>query len=177
MGEWRGVCVVVLIVLAASALVAMRRRAARPAIPEEPNALMAALADEAVHRAGSEFQVTLDFGPDSVGAIEGLLGELHARRIAGQMTDARLHREAMTWGAYIGEVVRRLNGGHWEKDHQVAGPGTFPIHYAGHQSFPVGWCGKRILNGEEDNVWHKFQVLTLGKGDVSGVINSGADDP
>ena len=26
-------------------------------------------------------------------------------------------------------------------------------------SYPVAWCYKRIANGEEDNVWHKFQLL------------------
>ena len=171
MGNWRWLWVLVLI-LVAGAVMVLRRRPAPPAIPEEPNALMAALADEAVRRARDEFQVVLDFGPESVGAVEELLGKLHARRVAGQMTDARLHREAMTWGAYVGEVIRRLKGGHWEKDHHVAGPNSYPIHYAGHQSFPVGWCGKRIMNGEEDNVWHKFQVLTLGE-DQDGIVIDG----
>jgi hypothetical protein len=161
----RWLWVLVVIAIVAGAVIVLRRRpAAPPPLPEEPNALMAALADEAVSRAGSEFQVTLDFSPESVEAVEELLGNLHVRRAAGGMTDARLHREAMTWGAYIGEVIRRLKGGHWEKDHDVAGPDTYPIDYEGHQSFPVGWCGKRILNGDEDNVWHKFQILVLDKG-------------
>ena len=34
------------------------------------------------------------------------------------------------------------------------------LYWKQSQSFPVGWCGKRILNGDEDNVWHKYQVLT-----------------
>jgi hypothetical protein len=81
----------------------------------------------------------------------------------------------MTWGAYIGEVIRRLEGGHWEKDSDVAGPDTYPIHHGQGQSFVVGWCGKRILNGAEDNVWHKFQVVVLGEGN-SGVAIEG-DSP
>jgi len=138
---------------------------------------MAALADEAVSRARTEFQIALDFTPDSVGAVEELLGKLHARRAAGEMTDPRLHREAMTWGAYIGEVIRRLKGGHWQKDHPVVGSNRYPIHYEGHESFPVGWCGKRIVNGLEDNVWHKFQILTLGQGEGGIVIDGSAPNP
>jgi hypothetical protein len=171
MGDWRWVWVLVLVAVVVGAVVALRRRPGPPALPDEPNALMAALADEAVSRACSEFQVTLDFGPESVDAVEQLLGKLHARRAAGELTDAQLHREAMTWGAYVGEVIRRLKGGHWEKNHHVAGPDTYPINYAGHQSFPVGWCGKRILNGDEDNVWHKFQILTLGEGEGGAIID------
>lgn len=26
--------------------------------------------------------------------------------------------------------------------------------------FPYGWCGKRLENGEEDNVWDKMRVFT-----------------
>jgi hypothetical protein len=172
-GDGRWVWVVVLVVLVAVAVLAVRRRPTRPVIPDDPNALMAALADEAVHRARAEFGVGLDFGPEPVGAVEELLGKLHARRAGGEMTDARLHREAMTWGAYVGEVIRRLKGGRWEKDHAVAGPESYPIHYPGHQSFPVAWCGKRIVNGDEDNVWHKFQVLTLGEAQGGIVIDGG----
>jgi hypothetical protein len=138
---------------------------------------MAALADEAVQRARDEFQIALDFGPDSVGQVEELLGKLHARRGAREMTDRRLHREAMTWGAYIGEVIRRLKGGHWEKDDEVCGPNSYPIHYGTGQSFPVGWCGKRILNGDEDNVWHKFQVLVLGEGQGGIMFDGGSGKP
>ncbi|HEY8505754.1 MAG TPA: hypothetical protein VIL46_14310 [Gemmataceae bacterium] len=139
---------------------------------------MAVLADEAVRRARAEFGVALDFSPDSVAAVEELLGELHARRAAGGMTDARINREAMTWGAYVGEVIRRLKGGRWDKDHPVADPDSYPIDYDGHQSFPVGWCGRRILNGDEDNVLHKFRFLVLGEGREGAILIDGSDpDP
>lgn len=171
--DWRWLWIILAVVVVVAVASVLRRRSAPSSgVLEEPNALMAALAEEAVQRARDEFQVALNFSPDSVAAVEDVLGKLHARRLAGEMTDARLHREAMTWGAYIGEVIRRLKGGHWEKDHSVGGPNSYPIHYGGGQSFVVGWCGKRILNGEEDNVWHKFQVITLGDGQ-GGIVFDG----
>jgi hypothetical protein len=57
-----------------------------------------------------------------------------------------------------------MHNGTWAVDHKVAGPGSFPIRWGEHEAFPIGWCGKRIVNGEEDNVWFKFQLLLLGEG-------------
>ncbi|CAN0327416.1 unnamed protein product, partial [Phaeothamnion confervicola] len=162
MGDGRWVWALVIVAVVAGLLLALRRRPAPPAVPEDPNAFMPLLADEAVLRARTEFGVALDFGPDSVASVEEALDKLHARRAAGAMTDGRLNREAMTWGAYVGEVIRRLKGGRWAKDHHAAGPDSYPIDYDGHQSFPVGWCGRRILNGAEDSVLHKFRFLVLG---------------
>jgi hypothetical protein len=174
MGDGRWVWVVLVLVLTAVVVLVLRRRAAvPPPIPEEPNALMAVLADEAVHRARTEFGITLDFSADSVAAVEEALGKLHARRAPGEMSDARLNREAMTWGAYVGEVIRRLKGGRWDKDHPAAGPDSYPIDYDGDQSFPVGWCGRRILDGDQDNVLHKFRILAMGEGREGAIVIDG----
>ena len=48
--------------------------------------------------------------------------------------------------------------------HQVAGLGSLPIRWGEHESFPIGWCGKRIINCDEDNVWSKFRILLLDDG-------------
>ena len=64
----------------------------------------------------------------------------------------------------LGEVIRRTWGGHWELDHPVAGPGSCPIHSRGHQSFPTGWCFRRLKNGPEENVWDKLQVIYMEEG-------------
>jgi len=166
MSDWRWALAIVLVMVLAGIMIALRRRAAPQAPPaphNETNAVMASLADEAVNRARSEFRQTLDFAPESVRTVEQILGKLYELRAAGEMPDDRLHREAITWGAYVGEVIRRQKGGHWEKDHDVGGPDSFPLHHGGGQSFPVAWCGKRLINGDEDNVWIKYQVMTARK--------------
>jgi len=178
MGDYRWVWALAALAVVVGLVVLLRRRPTPPAIPEEPNALMSLLADEAVQRARAEFGVALDFSPESVAAVEDLLAQLHDRRAAGEMTDGRLNREAMTWGAYVGEVIRRLKGGQWAKDHHAAGPDSYPIDYDGHQSFPVGWCGRRIVNGAEDNVLLKFRYLVLGEGkDRTIVIDGKSPEP
>ncbi len=45
----------------------------------------------------------------------------------------------------------------------------------GHQSFPVAWCGRRILNGNEDNVLHKFRFRALGEGREEVIVIDGGE--
>jgi hypothetical protein len=149
-------------VLALVALIASRALTRKPRpqpTPEDLNADMPLLAAKAVDYAAAH-GVTLDYTPASVQHVESLLADLHRARAAGQLPDDQLHAHAARFGAYVGEVLRRQYGGHWTKDHDVAGPNSFPIHWKDGQSFPIAWCGKRILNGDEDNVWFKFQVVT-----------------
>lgn len=123
------------------------------------NQFMPELADRAV-KFVSEHGNKLDYSFASIKVVELELGKLHDLRIAKRLSDRELHDHAMSFGAYIGEIIRRKYGGTWKTDHSIAGPDTFPMHWNDHESFPVGWCGKRMLNGEEDNVWFKFQLIT-----------------
>lgn len=141
----------------------------------DPNVDMPTIAEDAVRFAAVRGK-TLDFRPDSVNVVESVLSDLHIERAKGQLSDSDVNMHAVQFGAYIGEVLRRTYGGSWSIDHPVAGPRTFPIHWNGHDSFPVGWCGKRILNGDEDNVWFKFQVLTSDQGE-SGTKTKDAVGP
>lgn len=132
---------------------------ARTTVPTDPNQFMPEMADQAV-RYAAERGKTLDSTPESVKTVESLLGDLHKSHADHQLADSEVNVQALHFGAYIGEVIRRKYGGSWGTDHPVAGPRSFPIHWKDGESFPIGWCGKRILNGDEDNVWFKFQVVT-----------------
>jgi hypothetical protein len=154
---------IILVLLALSIGVAYRIYTRPPSgdrtIPTDPNEFMPMMADRAVAFARQGGKV-LDYSPGSIKSVEAVLEELHQARSKQQLSDADVNVNAIRYGAYIGEVLRRKYGGTWAIDHPVAGPKTYPIHWKGGESFPVGWCGKRILNGEEDNVWFKFQVVT-----------------
>ncbi|MBK8270227.1 MAG: hypothetical protein IPK83_18795 [Planctomycetes bacterium] len=103
----------------------------------------------------------MDFSAESIERVEHVLSKLHLQRLNGKMTDHELSTLSARYGAYIGEVIRKLKGGHWESDHPAAGPASYPLHWSDHQSFPLGWCYKRIVTGEEDNVYHKFVLIVL----------------
>ncbi len=156
------VVILILVVVAViAAAVLLRKQPSSATASTDVNAEMLFLADDAVKWA-AEKNVTLDYTPESVERVEGLLAELHEKRAAGKLPDDQVNKAAARYGAYVGEVIRRMHNGSWAVDHEVAGPGSFPIRWRDHESFPLGWCRKRIINGEEDNVWYKFRVLLLG---------------
>lgn len=130
---------------------------------------MSDIAEFAVQDAKKEFGVTLDFSPQSVEAVEGILGKLHDQHVKAPLEGKALNKRALRFGVYVGEVIRRQKNGHWEVVKITAfDPMMFKITYKHAQgkegtSFPVNWCGKRILNGDEDNVWHKYRTLVEGK--------------
>lgn len=143
-------------------------------LPQDPNQFMPDVAAHAV-QAATEKGKTLDYSPESVKTVESILGELHDEHAKGTLSDNDVNVMAIQYGAYVGEVLRRKYGGSWAADHSVAGPKSYPIHWQDHDSFPVAWCGKRILNGDKDNVWFKFQVVTSDK--VKSLATSEPVDP
>lgn len=105
------------------------------------------------------FNTSLDFSPQSVQKVERLLAVMCQLRAIGKMSDALVQKTSLNYGAYIGEVVRRSRRGEWMRDHPQFGPDCYPLTSGTEQSFPVMWCVKRIENGEEDDVWFKYQAL------------------
>ncbi len=43
------------------------------------------------------------------------------------MTEIEINDAADLWGAYIGEVMKRIHPAHWVRDSEVAGKNAFPI--------------------------------------------------
>lgn len=121
--------------------------------------LIAYLAEEARDIAQNNYQTSLDYSPQSIQKVEEILGKLHQ--------DYQRNPEipgvkgiASAFGAYVGEAIRRANtGAKWERDHPKLGERTYPLHWAGGESFPMAWCFQRITQGPEDNVWNKYLLL------------------
>ena len=139
-----------------------------PAAPprfETPEALIAYLAEEARDIAKKEHQVDLDYSVESIRKVETILGTLHAEYKKNPATPG-VRGLASAYGAYVGEAIRRKHpGASWKQDHPTIGEKTYPLTWSGGESFPMAWCYKRITNGDEDNVWHKYVVLREARGE------------
>lgn len=121
-------------------------------------------AGQAVVTAADDFDITLDYSPKSVEQVETILAKLHDQHHQTPIEDAQLTKAALKWGGYIGEVIKTQRECDWAIDSSAGGPGSLPIVYDDKsESFPVQWCYKRIVNGAEDNVWHKFTILVLDR--------------
>ncbi len=157
--KWFLPAVVIVVGIAVAIVMWRPRETAEMPFPET----LAMLQQEAVSIAKESYGITLDYSPASVEKVEAILGQLHAEYQKRQTTEGQ-RGLALAFGVYIGEVVKReTGGGRWERDHPVMGEGTMPLYWKGGASFPVVWCLKRLVNGDEDNVWHKYLLLVHEK--------------
>lgn len=128
---------------------------------EVPSELYEDLLGNAVEIA-KEQNITLDYSSESVTKVDDILESLYQEyKISGNMDG--LDGVAMEFGAYIVETIRRNSGerGVLYFDHETWGVASFPFSWKEQVLFPYGWCLKRIQNGNEDNVYLKYQNLVL----------------
>ena len=120
-----------------------------------------AVAAGAVKRAREEQRIELDYSPASIERLEAMLGELHNRHLQKPMEEKEIIILSRRWGAYIGEVMKRMRPGKWRRDSEKAGPGAMPLIFDdGLEAFPCAWAYKRIADGPEDSIVFKFQVFS-----------------
>lgn len=106
----------------------------------------------------------LDYSPNSVHIIEKTLGKLH-KEFVRQGSDEGVWGTSLEFAAYIVEVIDRNYGPvDWQRDDSQFGQDSFPLYWRGTTLFPLTWCLKRILEGEEDNVWDKFSIIVMDDG-------------
>jgi len=99
--------------------------------------------------------VELDYSFESIKLIEDQLAEL-AKKVDRANPQPGMRGQAVSYGAYVGEVFRRQFGGSWGVDHPNGGENSFPLTTRSNTVvFPVLWSWKRVINGDEDNVYHK----------------------
>jgi len=121
---------------------------------------MVYLADLATQWVRKDRGIKLDYSLDSIKTIEEELDRI-SKEVNKTNPQKGTFGTATGYGAYIGEVFRRRDGGTWSVDHAVAGPGSYPLTTKSNGTiFPVGWCWKRLTLGDEDNVYHKALVFS-----------------
>lgn len=170
---WWGIClgtVVGSFLTMGLMLLTVQRVYGPPSLPDfkSTDEMIAYFATEAIKWVKKDRGIDLDYSVDSIRVIEEELG-----RISKEVDRANPQRgtfgTATSYGAYIGEVLRRRDGGSWAADHPTAGPRSFPLTTKSNTVvFPVGWCWKRLTNGEEDNVYHK----AMGLSNIGSVITN-----
>ena len=116
------------------------------------------LAAEAVKDAQTGNGIKLDYTPESIKTVDKILGKLHQQYVQAP-SSISVRGLSAAYGAYIGEVIRKTEpGSHWLRDDHL-GEKIYPLVWGTGHIYPMGWCQKRIENGDEDNVWLKYTVL------------------
>lgn len=122
---------------------------------------MRLLARRAVLLARREHGVMLDYSPASMERVEQILEKIRESHLQKAMSDKELSIVSARWGAYIGEVMKRVRPAKWQRDSAQTGTGTMPLIFdGGSEAYPRSWAYKRIVDGPEDNVVFKFQAFS-----------------
>lgn len=121
-------------------------------------------ADGAIKFALDHYRIDLDWSDDSIEKIELILSSLHKEARKDKPTQEQMLGFAIPFGSYIGEVYRRNHGAEWGSI-TLEGE-TYPglqCSKRGQNFWPWLKALKRIENGDEDNVWHYYQILLYDK--------------
>ena len=152
-------------------LVTMDATNGRSSAPKFSNTdeMMVYLANEATKWVKVDRSIDLDYSFESIKTIEEELARL-SKDVDKVNPQKGTFGTASGYGAYIGEVIRRRDGGKWAVDHPTAGQQTFPLSIGSNTViFPVGWCWKRLTGVEDENVYQKALLYSQATNALSGV--------
>ena len=128
------------------------------------------MAKEAANWVKADKSIDLDYTIESIEVVEGQLARL-SESINRTNPPPGTYGQAIGYGSYIGEVFRRRDGGVWAEDHPTSGAKSFPLTIKSNSTiFPIAWCWKRIMNGGEDNVYHKALLFSAAGGVPTNAI-------
>jgi hypothetical protein len=112
---------------------------------------------EQISRALSQSGYRADFSLESLKEVDRFFDEqaLNGKPKAGGLLSQELGARLFAIGAYVGEVIRRHNGGQWQGDDNDP---QAEINVAlrlktGATLWPVQRVMKRFKNGTEDGIW------------------------
>jgi hypothetical protein len=120
-----------------------------------------AYAQDAVDLAAKGYQTQLDWTDASVAKVEAILAQLHASMPTPKPPEDVIWNFAKGFGSYIGEVFRRNHAGEWGmiSDGTNSFPGIRSKVAPPTLFWPWGRVHKRIVEGDEHNVRHYYEVL------------------
>jgi hypothetical protein len=134
-----------------------------PHIYQEPTIddIVSSGADGSVDQAKKQYGITLDYKPESIKKVDVILLKLHGQYVKDKdKSGKRWAMEGMGWGAYVGEVIQRQYGGHWQKRDNATG-NPLPLIWRNKTAFPVTWCLSQIIVGDpSSSIWRKYQTIT-----------------
>lgn len=137
----------------------MRKRLESTSFPDL-GAMMEGYAQAAVELARTDFGQQLDFGPDSVDALDDILVRV------GESPELEVDFEVRLWGSYLGELLRRRYAGSWEMTQYPGGIAAVPaVELRGSRLFPLMKVFRRLTEGEEEDLRAFYSMVTerLGK--------------
>jgi hypothetical protein len=137
---------------------------------KDRNAMMEHFANEAAKWVKQDRGIVLDYSLDSIKVVEEELERI-SKEVNRDNPQQGTWGTALGFGAYIGEVFRRSDGGDWAVNHPNGGPQSYPLTIQSNVTiFPVGWCWRRLTLGAEDNVYHKAMMCSQAASELTNTV-------
>lgn len=117
-----------------------------------------ALAADAARIAGESFEVTLNYGTQSLQVIDEILLEFHKH--LNDFDEETVGALASSFGGYTGECIRRSHPeARWPEDFHEDGIGHITLDWNGWQAPVFGIVYGRLTEGAEHSVWQLYEDL------------------
>ena len=121
-------------------------------LPAELEQLMKDSAQNAVNTALEEFDITLDFTPESVAVVDDILLSFIDKYHDKALEDEAVFTICNIFGAYVGETLKRIIGGTWFYD-QSNPEAPYVLLEIGNKSYAfAGICYERLVNDSQVSV-------------------------
>ena len=172
--SWLGICIGTVVGSFAimSLMLLLAQQSRKPAmLPQFKNTdeMMVYFAGKATEWVKADRKIDLDYSFDSIQIIEEELARL-SKDVDKTNPQKGTFGLATGYGAYVGEVLRRRDGGTWAVDDPIVGDHAYPLTLKSNSTvYPVGWCWKRLTVGEEDNVYHKALFTSERTGAITNI--------
>ena len=132
---------------------------------------MERMAEQAAMDAWTRARMRVRIGIHSLSEFERYLGRLSQSPWFTSLSPKDKQAEAYIAGAFVGEAIRRSHGGTWMETSDLPNAGAYPLKVGETTIYPINWCLKRLVNGPEDNVYHKYVFAILERtNEISGQV-------
>ncbi|MEQ8634761.1 hypothetical protein [Gimesia maris] len=108
--------------------------------------------------AKSEYDIDLDYSPESIKKVDQILGQMHREHLEKPFSEDQVIKRSILWGSYVGEVVRSNVSCEWRATIGL------PLQLDDETYlYPTDWCHQKIVDGgEENHLWTRYLFATTG---------------
>ena len=125
-------------------------------LQQELDTLMLETAADAVDAAKEEFHITLDLSIESIALVDTTIEKFITTYPAQSLEDKAVFTICNMFGAYTGEVFRKLAGGTWHYDTSVPeAPSIFLVNKDKSYAF-AGICYDKLVKNPEIKIKEYF---------------------
>lgn len=114
----------------------------------------------------NSYGLNLDFSTESINDVETILADIHK---TGNVLDDETFMTviALRFAAYIITTLEQnTEKGEWELYDPESGENSLPFYWRDMTLRPFMWCIKRMVNGEEDNIYAKYKTALWMSKDI-----------